>query len=187
MGKWHSAGTGEHDVLRLVLDLLALEQGKLQRRVITARTFAWHRQPLGSVSTPSNQHRETVFRRGFDETAPLRQHSNNSSSRGLGSSLRRAAAETTVGAGGVSGTNTACGCGSWLTSAGARVTPFPAATRAGSAVRFSTWCLKRGVNPAAWQPAQRASLRPEKVSSEKPRNDSPSSSESAKRLRRASR
>jgi len=46
-----------------------------------------------------------------------RQQSNRVCNNGLRSSLRRAAAEITDGTGDLSGTNTACGCANWLTSA----------------------------------------------------------------------
>jgi hypothetical protein len=56
------------------------------------------------------------------EAAPLRQQPSSSFSSGLVSTLRWAGAETTDGTGGLSVTKTACGCASWLTSAGASVT-----------------------------------------------------------------
>ncbi len=40
MGEWPWAGTGEHDAFRLVLDLLALEQGRVPGWLALARSAA---------------------------------------------------------------------------------------------------------------------------------------------------
>src|SRR5688572_22348748 len=50
--EFHFTAASEHHALRLVLDILALEQGKFPWRITLAQSPPWNRRPLGRVGSP---------------------------------------------------------------------------------------------------------------------------------------